>query len=128
MDISLLENLQSKFECNQCGKCCAVGGDISLSPSDVQRAAKGLDMMYIDFINQYLDKSLGSGVQYMFKTHTPCMFLDKFSRACSLHHCKPRMCRDYPFKLYARGECNLEAVLTCPVAFKMLEDHLKGVE
>jgi len=28
MDVPLLEKLQSKFECNQCGQCCVVGGDM----------------------------------------------------------------------------------------------------
>ena len=128
MDISLLEKLQSKFECNQCGKCCAVGGDIVLDRDDVVRAVFGTNHTFVDFIQEYLVYVPGSIDRYRIKDTIPCVFLDKFSRACSLHHCKPRMCRDYPFKLYARGECNLEAVLTCPVAVKMLEDHLKGAE
>ena len=128
MDISLLEELQSKFKCTQCGKCCAVGGDMGLSPADVSRMSACLCVSFDYFWATYLDRYCGSDGELYIKSTHPCCFLDKFSKECLVHESKPRACRDYPFKLYARGECNLDAVLTCPVAVKMLEDHLKGVE
>jgi Fe-S-cluster containining protein len=128
MDISLLEELQSKFKCNQCGKCCAVGGDIDLDFDDVMRIVLDLDYTYCDFINTFLVRIPNEFGHFRIKDTCPCCFLDKFSMGCQIHSSKPRSCRYYPFLLYARGECNLDAVLTCPVAVKMLEDHLKGVE
>lgn len=128
MNSSLLEELQSKFKCSKCGKCCALGGDIVLDHDDVVRAVFGINFTFVDFIQEYLVYVPGSIDHYRIKDTIPCVFLDKLSMQCQIHSCKPKACRDYPFKLYSQGGCNLDAVLTCPVAVKMLEDHLKGVE
>jgi Fe-S-cluster containining protein len=128
MDVPLLEELQSKFKCTQCGKCCAVGGDMDILVSEVPGIAGYLRMSVGMFYNMYIGhRDYVSKVAY-FRTTCPCHFLDKFDNQCLIHECRPQACRDYPFMLYARGGCNLDAVLTCPVAVKMLEDHLKGVE
>jgi Fe-S-cluster containining protein len=128
MDVPLLEELQSKFKCTQCGKCCAVGGDMLLSEGDVVRLVLDLDYGIMGFINQFLVVVPGEPVQYRIKDTAPCVFLDKLSRQCQVHSCWPKACLDYPFRLYLQGGCHFEDVLVCPVAVKMLEDHLKGAE
>lgn len=128
MNSSLLEELQSKFKCSKCGKCCALGGDIVLDFDDVTRIAHCLHYTFDDFMRQDIVSVVDDHGHCKINDTVPCFFLDKFSRECHLQSCKPKACRDYPFKLYSQGGCNLDAVLTCPVAVKMLEDHLKGVE
>ena len=128
MNSSLLEELQSKFKCSKCGKCCSVGGDMRLTLDDEDEL----------FAFGYLDETSELNLldlhdipfhsYYTLKITHPCFFLDKLTRECRVHSHKPMACRDYPFKLYSQGGCNLDAVLTCPIAVKMLEDHLKGVE
>jgi Fe-S-cluster containining protein len=128
MDLSLLKELQSKFKCNRCGKCCAVGGDMCLIVEDIFSMSRCLDIAVMEFLDQYVVDRVDKDDPLYFKTTRPCIFLDKYSNECLVNDGKPMACRQYPFMLYARGGCNLDAVLTCPVAVKMLEDHLKGVE
>ena len=128
MDVPLLEELQSKFKCTQCGKCCVVGGDMFLFRDDVLRIASDLNHDFDGFVDCYLERVPADPDYFLVRDVMPCAFLDKLHMRCQIQSCKPLACRDYPFVLYARGECNIDAILTCPVAVKMLEDHLKGAE
>jgi Fe-S-cluster containining protein len=127
MTTSLLEDLQSKFKCNQCGKCCAVGGDMKISPTELCDMALNCECHTRDFLRQYIDLRESRDDIYRFRHFAPCPMFNKLERCCDVHTVKPKECREYPFKLYDQGGCSLDDVLICPVAVKMLEDHLKGV-
>lgn len=128
MNSSLLEELQSKFKCSKCGKCCSVGGDMELSFYDVVGIELCLDLSVDESESIFSYERIDSRDVYHIKSQRPCHFLDKFNKTCIVQGSKPDACHNYPFKLYSQGGCNLDAVLTCPIAVKMLEDHLKGVE
>ena len=48
-----------EFHCTQCGKCCTNREDILLTPRDLFRAAKELNMTVKDFFSEYCEKYIG---------------------------------------------------------------------
>lgn len=50
------------FSCNQCGKCCINREDILLSPFDLYRMSKKLNMTPNEFVAQYGEAYIGAFV------------------------------------------------------------------
>ena len=48
-----------EFRCTECGKCCTNREDILLTPRDLFRAAKELNMTVMDFFSEYCEKYIG---------------------------------------------------------------------
>ena len=120
------EYLQSKFECKKCGKCCSQGGDMALSWTDVASILGYLDLSGGD-VSCYFAIDYDSVYGYArMKEQCPCQFMDKLDKTCTVQDAKPQACKDYPFLLYERGGCTLDAVLVCPEARLLLEDLLQG--
>lgn len=116
--------LQDKFVCKKCGKCCREGGNPVLTAQDVEDIAFSIEC---DPGNRALipvRPVLGRSDLYGL-THTrPCFFHDKVSGECTIQDCKPQNCRDWPFVAFAKGTCELEHVLTCPEARRLLHEFL----
>ena len=48
-----------KFHCTQCGKCCTYREDIILSPRDIYKMSKVLNMHPVAFFNTYCRSHIG---------------------------------------------------------------------
>jgi len=99
-----------------------------LSRDDVLRIASDLNHDFDGFVDCYLERVPADPDYFLVRDVMPCAFLDKLHMRCQIQSCKPLACLDYPFRRYLQGGCHFEDVLVCPVAVKMLEDHLKGAE
>lgn len=89
-----------RFSCKQCGKCCTDREDILLSPFDLFRAAKKLDMTPDEFVNEYCDSYVGDTSKMIIVRLMPrgsikrCPLLR--DRKCSIHDAKPMVCAMFP--------------------------------
>jgi Fe-S-cluster containining protein len=95
------------FGCDSCGKCCRNREDIILSPHDIFRLLKHLNISDKEFMDKYVAFNIGphSGwtiltlkYKQKFDGSTFCPFLkaheDKF--ICNVHAAKPYVCVAYP--------------------------------
>ena len=88
------------FSCKQCGKCCTEREDILLSPHDLFRAAKKLNMTPDEFVKEYCDSYVGDTSKMVLVRLRPrgtikrCPMLK--DRKCSIHDVKPMVCAMFP--------------------------------
>lgn len=88
------------FSCNQCGKCCINREDILLSPFDLYRMSKKLNMTPNEFVAQYGEAYIGDSSRMVIVRLRPhgsikrCPLLKE--RKCSVHDAKPTVCAMYP--------------------------------
>lgn len=89
-----------KFHCTQCGKCCINREDILMSPQDVFKAAKALQLTTVDFVNLYCESYLGCSSRMPIVRLLPkgsikrCPLLK--DRKCMIHDAKPAVCAMFP--------------------------------
>lgn len=89
-----------KFHCTQCGKCCINREDILMSPQDVFKAAKALQMPPADFVKLYCEAYLGGTSRMPIVRLLPkgsirrCPLLK--DRKCMIHDAKPAVCAMFP--------------------------------
>lgn len=89
-----------RFSCKQCGKCCTERADIILSPLDLFRAAKKLNLSPMEFVQTYCDKYIGDTSKMVIIRLKPrgsnsrCPMLKE--RKCSIHDAKPAVCAMFP--------------------------------
>lgn len=89
-----------RFSCRQCGKCCTEREDILLSPFDLFRAAKKLNMTPDEFAKEYCDSYVGGTSNMVIVRLMPrgsirrCPMLK--DRKCSIHDVKPMVCAMFP--------------------------------
>lgn len=111
-----------KFHCTQCGQCCINRHDIKLSPMDVYKMTKQLQMNPSDFFVQYCRMEIGAN------SRIPLMMLRPVGRddrcpllknnKCSVHKVKPAVCGMFPLgryviadpEKYAKGEVVMSEV------------------
>lgn len=99
-----------RFSCNSCGSCCKNRKDITLTPFDIYRTSKFLNMNPNDFIKKYGDLYIGENsylpliamkfknIDYGNVKYTVCPFNRKKEGKglCSIHPAKPFVCLSYP--------------------------------
>lgn len=102
-----------QFSCNRCGRCCYWRDDIIVSPSDVFRASKVLEIHPLAFISKYCEIFLGG------QSRTPlvrvkadlkdghCVLLK--NKQCSIHKGKPTVCAMYPLGRYINNSLPKDA-------------------
>ena len=88
------------FHCTQCGACCINREDILLTPKDVFRIVKKLQMTQREFVEKYCDVYVGSS------SRVPLVRLQPFGkdqrcpllqdRSCIVHSVKPTVCALFP--------------------------------
>lgn len=86
------------FECTQCGRCCAGGGDyhVFLNAGEAERIRAALALSKDWFRRRYL-KRLDSGeLTVRLRADGRCGFLDARGR-CRVYAARPTQCRTYPF-------------------------------
>jgi Fe-S-cluster containining protein len=119
----LLEYLQSKFVCKQCGTCCAIGGDMTLTTHEVGRI---MDFVvpecYITKPDMFDPVPHKKGL-WKFKTNAPCPMLDRTSMLCLCHDVKPSACKKFPFMFFAEGGCDFITLFNCPGARRTLSEY-----
>lgn len=88
------------FGCRQCGKCCIEREDILITPFDLFRLSKKLDMTPKDFIERYGEVYIGDNSRMVVVRLKPrgsikrCPLLK--DRKCLVHDAKPRVCAMFP--------------------------------
>ena len=93
------------FRCKQCGGCCRDRNDILLSPFDICRMAKQLDMPPEEVIYKYGYVYIGQTskiplVSLRMRPDTnECPFLEK--NRCKIHKGKPAACALFPLGRFA---------------------------
>ena len=89
-----------RFHCTQCGECCINRDDILLSPMDLFRIAKELNVSLEDVIDRYCELYVGYESRFPLIRLKPrgvikrCPLLK--NRKCSVHKAKPAMCAMFP--------------------------------
>jgi len=73
-----------------------VKGYVRLTPDDISRLAKSLEMTEDAFINAYTRLTADRrGLSLIEKTDDSCVFLDD-AGTCRINDAKPIQCRDFP--------------------------------
>lgn len=96
------ENLMKRedsfcFHCDGCGKCCRKRNDLLLTPFDIFRLRKRLNVDLRHFIDRYCDIYIGSASHFpivRLKAEEKCCFLRH--NMCSVHEVKPAVCALFP--------------------------------
>ena len=119
MDILTLKS-KVKLGCNMCDKCCIYRGDIKLTPINVCRISRFLNISNEEFIEKYTEKMEGRPLEIVLKTRgekRECILYDKNNiHGCSIHKVKPMQCVMFPLVpenikrdyFYDSGQCVLE--------------------
>ena len=89
-----------EFGCKMCGKCCTNREDIMLTPRDIYRMAKELQMSMSDFIERYCECYIGPSSKFPIvrlisvgdDKHCPLLQ----DRRCIVHQSKPFVCALFP--------------------------------
>ena len=107
-------------ECAGCHACCCGTGDtLTLDPYDVYRLEAGLKMSFKQLLASHLELRVADGVILPFlrmdreltvdhggpavTEHEACTFLNSDGR-CSIHDCRPGICRLFPLGRIYEGE------------------------
>ena len=89
-----------KFHCTMCGKCCIHREDILLTPKDIYRMAKKLEVTPKELFERYCETYIGSDSRIPIVRLKPrgsvqhCPLLK--DRKCSVHDAKPTVCAMFP--------------------------------
>lgn len=86
-----------RFECTACGKCCSnhSGYDfVFLTPQDIRKMAKHLELKKNDFIKQFTRPEVADVV--LQDKGDACIFLGKNGK-CGVYQARPLQCRTFPF-------------------------------
>mmetsp|Transcript_9770 Transcript_9770/g.14997 ORF Transcript_9770/g.14997 Transcript_9770/m.14997 type:complete len:304 (+) Transcript_9770:94-1005(+) len=104
-------NQKLPFDCTACGKCCQTKGNVYMSPEEIQKAAKVIEISVEDFIDEYasliLDsdddnndasdkKSSSPWIQLRNNDKGSCVFLGS-DNLCKIYEARPSQCSTYPF-------------------------------
>lgn len=103
-----------KFHCTQCGKCCTYREDIILSPRDIYKMSKELNVTPPDFFQAYCRSHIGD------VSRIPIVRLNSVGKdarcpllkdnKCSVHKVKPAVCALFPLGRYiavdAKKDCS----------------------
>lgn len=110
------------FHCTQCGKCCINRSDIMLSPMDVFKMTKELNLNPSDFFLMYCRMEIGIHSRIPIVMLRPvgkdnrCPLLQ--NNKCSVHKVKPAVCGMFPLgryvivdpEKYSKGEVETSSV------------------
>lgn len=115
-----------RFHCDQCGKCCTHREDIILSPMDIFRMSKELNISTAEFYKEYCVFNIGEHTRMPIVRLASrgkdqhCVLLN--NRKCSLHKVKPAVCAMYPLGRYIaldKGDYTKEGIANRKVQYLM---------
>ncbi len=83
------------FECQRCGACCRIEGQVRLTDADVVRLAEFLGQPIGEFISQFTNLARDRrGLVLKEQPSGACIFLE--DAACRVNPAKPQQCQDFP--------------------------------
>lgn len=119
---SLTAQVLPHIDCTACANCCrsmAVG----LEPDDIPVLAQTLGLPPAEIVTRYVDQECApAGEAWGVFRQSPCPMLD--GSLCTVYHCRPRACRDYPFltpDFRWLMEPIMEGAGRCPIIFNVIE-------
>jgi Fe-S-cluster containining protein len=88
------------FSCTSCGKCCKTKGSVWLSPDEISKTSKYLNLDMDTFIANYAHRTLSENeLVWMQLKNDPedeaCIFLE--DTKCKIYEVRPVQCSTYPF-------------------------------
>jgi Fe-S-cluster containining protein len=125
IDPVLFQKATDLFECTQCGTCCQGEGGIFISPEEIDRISRFLNISQTIFLEKYcLQKN---GKTYIHTREDGYCHFSNEGR-CRIHEVKPFPCRQWPFfPPMLRDQANWETARnSCPALapFSTLEEYL----
>jgi Fe-S-cluster containining protein len=106
------------FKCKNCGFCCQGESTISLSPEEISRIAKYLNLSEEEFQKLYTVKKGKYRIEMKTKDGY-CIFFDKKTKKCKIHPVKPDKCKEWPL---------IPAVLKNFENFKIVQQFCEGLK
>ncbi|MDD3362684.1 MAG: YkgJ family cysteine cluster protein [Hespellia sp.] len=100
LELKIEPDEKFKFHCTQCGDCCSNREDILLSPQDLFRISKKLNMKPETVLMAYAEAYIGDNSRLPIVRLLPagankrCSLLDGCK--CVVHDAKPAMCAMFP--------------------------------
>ena len=86
-----------KFECTQCGACCAgEPGYVWVNKDEIAAIADHLKLTDDEFRDRYVRK-IGVRFSLVEFPNGDCVFLDSETRGCTIYTARPIQCRTWPF-------------------------------
>lgn len=85
----------SVFTCKMCGQCCRGEGGIVVSPTDLVRITRSMNLSAEEFIDKYGERR-GGKLQIRTGEDGACIFF-RDGEGCLVHEGKPDVCRAWPF-------------------------------
>ena len=103
--------------CSSCGGRCCIGesGNIFVTPDEIRKIAKLLEMDVESFKTNYLVKK---GYKFSLRERIvglshDCIFFDRELNGCSIYQARPLQCRTFPFWDYYKERVD-ELKQECP--------------
>jgi len=100
--------VEPSMACFRCGICCTVY-QVNIGLAEGQRIADGLELVWDEFLNRYIDKSWPGTTNFLLrKRNGACVFLERIEDSkvtrCLIHPIRPSSCIDWVPGL-CRREC-----------------------
>jgi hypothetical protein len=103
--------------CASCGGHCCIGesGNIFVTPEEIEKITKVLDMDVVQFYKEYLRKQ---GYKFSLKETRvgdsyDCVFFERENGGCRIYEARPLQCRSFPFWDYYKNRVD-ELKRECP--------------
>lgn len=101
------------FECQQCGTCCRLEGQVRLVEEDIGRLAGFLGLSKNEFVESYTELAWSRrGLVLKDQPQGGCIFLE--ASGCHVNSAKPQQCSGFPevwhnpgWERYCRGAARL---------------------
>jgi Fe-S-cluster containining protein len=97
--IEQLKYLQETFECRRCGECCRQES-VAFTEKDIDRAAHGLNLPRLEFIERYgLCQANDPSELVFYRLPIGMRGICPFNsdRDCTIYEARPQVCRGFPF-------------------------------
>lgn len=116
------ENSTFEFSCKRCGACCMNRSDIVLSPLDVYKAAKYLNITTADFLKDYCSMHVGHNsflpvFTMGLQKNGFCHFLEMDETGlmgCKINPAKPGACASHPLGVMTDCKNNNLVIIKTP--------------
>ena len=105
-------------KCETCGGKCCIGesGYIWITPQEILKLSKNLNISQQELIDKYLIKynyRYSIKEKIISKDNFACIFFDTNKMQCSVYDARPNQCRTFPFWDYFRNNVK-ELKEECP--------------
>jgi Fe-S-cluster containining protein len=92
---------KKEFTCHRCGNCCRGEGFVAVTESEIDAAARFLEIPVTEFLREYCQQTKSGGWEIISQgdLYQSCIFLfeEKGLFGCRIHGAKPHQCKGFPF-------------------------------